>query len=196
MSYADKEKGWSYTKICTFIRLQKSCVIIGRLLDYDMDSMHRQYKQVIYSDRKSRKRAVTSISTFQDQRIKELTFNGDTEASAIKKSHEEVICSQNRRIQTMLGKSKDTGATEEISVDPVTHAVITSTKKSEVEQANIKNLPEHFLYADNTSLHTSPLLGKFGYSSDTSVGDEVPTGTYISLDRTDEYKQITKISAA
>lgn len=102
-------------------------------------------------------------------------------ASPGKIKHKEVSCSQNRQMHwsyrgNICGSSHSSGDYWYYKV--------------EVEQANIKNLPELFLYADDASIRTHPLLGEFGSSGDTHTGEKVTAGSYIPPDNTYEYTHI------
>ena len=90
----------------------------------------------------------------------------------------------------MLQKNKCTGVTIVTKVDPLTDELIECTTRKEVETSNLEYLPELFLCADNTSVHSSPLLEDFGYTGNTKSGDEVTDGTYIPPQGTDEYTKL------
>ena len=70
MAYTHKEKNGSCSNICTIIRLQKICKVVGRPLDLDITEMYQQLKEKIFSYRKFKKTAASSRAIFQDRRIK------------------------------------------------------------------------------------------------------------------------------
>ena len=154
--------------------------------------MYQQYKQVIYDYREFLKRACTSRTIFQDKRIEELALTDSIEAYSIRKNIKnlEVTRSQHRKIQAMLGNRRGTGVKQVQMVDHITNITSNCTTKNEVEKVNNGYLPALFMCADNTHLRSSPLVEEFGYTGDTTAGDEVTAGTYVPPHATDEYTKL------
>ena len=66
-------------------------------------------------------------------------------------------------------------------------SLVTSLRiKTDIEQANIKYLPELLLCADDTPLWKPDMITEFSYTGDTIAGDKVIEGNYIPPVDTDE----------
>lgn len=105
----------------------------------------------------------------------------------------EACRAQNRRIKSALGKNRGTGVTRADLVDPRTAEITSLRKKQDIEQANIKHLPELFLCANDTPLRQPNMIAEFGYTGDTTTGVEVTEGVYIPPPTTDEYTIIVVV---
>ena len=84
--------------------------------------INKQYKECVYAYRKFRKTVLTTRTILQDQGIEELVLYRHGVASVIrlKIKNLEVVHSQRRKTQTMLGKSRGTRFKQDITIDPAT----------------------------------------------------------------------------